>query len=613
MSSVGSLPLLSISLLLPEIPVNLRRLLPFPLLLLCVAAADCVAQGGSGLQFDSSYVLFGPIAKGTCQDRQVTLRNPRDTPPLDSAYRIRFIRFVGQDRSVTILPVQDSLLVDSESIVLTLRWCPPDNGDTNSSYLADSLEVLYTTLIDSANNLSVIIPVNGMATPPAPINALSTVDSLVFGSVHLLECDSGSFTINNDGTTTRSLEFAIRGPSANQFSIISPQGGQLRQLLPHDSTVVIVSYCPDGLKTDDAFISVEDVNDSNRQVDVITLSGIGSSPWNLATRIDLNPVDSGVCIDTVIRFQPQTAQQFVVGNVQHLEPDGPAFNLTFLPSSGVPNELHIHFCPNKVGSLTDSIVVYDSITGRPFAWLRISGVGKAPADTVTPRSVVLSLDTADVRVGDPIRLVLHAQPSLRPDDFSDSLRFTLTLPKRALFFNGVESIAEGWSVSGKRLDDTTVAIGLRADARAAAPTTTPLAILLTGLTTGSRVNTVSLQLDSNFQAPVTFLTLDGRVLLDGCELGSDPRLSRRVAIKGLHLDPHDGTTLLVNYSAPLHAPVQLRLADVSGTSVQTFELPEGTDTDAITTLQLERIAPGLCVVELRAGDSRSTTLMMIGP
>lgn|GEM_PF-7105698 len=578
--------------------MNLRPLLLFTILLLFGAAGSCVAQGRPRYSTDS--LNFG-VADPGCQTRQLVISaGISDTIRIDSIFLTGVPKLTD---STDPLPPFAPLVQQGMTITVTVQWCHDSGCLPGSTYL-------YIQWHDSGGGIIIdSIPIIGCTDTSIPGDSLLVSRTGIgFGGLNLPRCALDSFTISNVGSRDRSITLNLIENTGGVFGLVGD--GQF-QLAPDSSITIAVMYCPDTLDADSAMISV--IGDLGVQVARIPLRGNGITPWSLAPEVRFpDSVELGECDTIEILIGSQMEPSLVFNrSIQELAPFTLSFSKDSLAGFGDSVLLRIVFCPDTLDLVERSFVITDK-QSRPFAWLRVSGIGKVPSDVLPTRSVALTLDAASERVGRPIRLLLRAQPALEATDMEDSLRFVLTLEPQSLFFNGVESAATGWGVTGRRTSDTSMEITLRPD-HGAAPAETPLAIQLTGLTTGSPRNDVMLSIDSTVRALVPISISSSIVLLEGCELGTDPRLSRRVSIQGLHFENSIGTTLRVDYRAPLHARAYLRLADVSGTSVQTINLPEGTDADATATIELQRLAPGLCVVELRAGDSRATTLMMVAP
>ncbi len=105
-------------------------------------------------------------------------------------------------------------------------------------------------------------------------------------------------------------------------------------------------------------------------------------------------------------------------------------------------------------------------------------------------------------------------------------------------------------------------------------------------------------------------TLDGMVLLSGCDVDRMPGGGKRAHIGGLGPNPAAGS-VVVTYLAPPGREAVLTLYDFPGNRVETVRLPQGTGDMEEFRLDLTGYPRGVYTLELRERNERSWRILLI--
>lgn len=131
---------------------------------------------------------------------------------------------------------------------------------------------------------------------------------------------------------------------------------------------------------------------------------------------------------------------------------------------------------------------------------------------------------------------------------------------------------------------------------------------LEGLITGRASNVVRLDSLEFMGDRFSVLGGDGLVRLTGCEVGK--RFEKGAAIVSVVPNPVYGP-VRISYRSTNGLPINLRVTDLTGRSVNVTELGIGDGSEETVTLALDGLQSGLYVLELSDGVETQTTPLLI--
>lgn len=527
---------------------------------------------------------FGTIPAGSCMDTIIVVRNYlRRGITLHSWIPDTTLgRFTTNGNSIAQLAMGDS-------VPISLRFCPDSIGVRTGEWRLDTLPtgtVGIVSLTGRGGAASISI----------------TPDPLIFPTVKppVTSCSDDTLLIVNTGNAS----FVIDTLLTDRFDFMFVPPLNLPSMVrPGETLRVALRFCPNTTGLVTASLRIGVAGNPTRTVTLIgqTDTSTGGNGLLVPT---LPSIDFGT-----IPLGRSTTRTIVVRN----QGNGPATLDTATVTPSPPFQIvgATGGGPIRPG---DSIVL--TIEFQPIDTGYVTGTWTGLTRNSSALTVLLSVrvvghrlwaDTVSIRVGREGAFSLHTSPPLSDRD--------TVIRMRALFSYDPRSIVPLSATSDvaiarlDQVDDSTVAIDLTAHPSQFITGGAPGSISFVGLTSGRPVSFVILIRDSLIGFSSSVATTPGVILLEGCDIGRDPGLSRATRVNSMRVT---GTgELLLEYRTPLHASVRLVIVDLSGREAARIELPEGDDTDHAISIDLTGVPSGSYILDLQAGSDHSGSMIRI--
>ena len=536
-----------------------------------------------------STIDFGDIPLGFCRDSFVVIRNRA----AQSLVRIIGINFPAGNSGFSLTsssPTIPSFGFDT----LHARFCATQGGIATATAVIDTAQgITPVSILLRAN----VLAGNGLTVTPR----ILTFDTL---SLPRDTCGVKTFWLVNNSTVPVIVD-SISLPVGTPFTLV-PGVSFPDTLTSGDSLPIIVRFCPTAQGSYQATITLWMAGYSPS---TIATNGVATSSNNyggLLTTLETS-VDFGVVLVSNSVLGSITVKNLGPGvevlSGGAIAPTGSDFTIVSSPPPndtippGESRSILISFSPSVIGT-------------REATWSYAAG-GRLLSVQLSGRGVMrsLQLDTTSISVGERTSLRLTITPDLLAKDTVGSITSVVVYPPRALFFHGATMGGRGGLVTTRRIDDSSIAVTI-SGASGNVITGGHLADLeFTGLTSGRPVNVIALPIDSVRGLDRLGATGNGQVLLNGCDVGRQDPLSRRITIGSVRVASRNSATIV--YRAPRNATVTIRLVNTSGQVSARFDLPDGTDEEVHAEIPLDEVAPGLYLLDMRAGADRTTSLILI--
>lgn len=528
---------------------------------------------------------FGTVPVGACVDTTIVVRNfSRRGLTLRSYVADTTIgRFTTLGNGIAQVPMGDS-------VPFTVRFCPDSIGLRTGVWTIDSLPTgAAATLSLSGRGGAALLSIS-----PEP---------LIFPTVNppVTICSDDTVRIVNTGSAPFVIDSLLVVPL--DFSVVSPSNLPAT-VRPGETLHVALRFCPNrvGLVTGSLRIGV--AGNPARTVTLIgqTDTSTGGNGLLVPTRssIDIGVLPLGQRITQVIVLKNLGSGTATLDS-STVSPS-PPFTILGARGGGPirPGDsitITIEFRPVDTGDVTG---VWTGFTG-----ISPNGLSVVLAARAVGRRIWF--DTVSIRVGEEGSFSLHVAPPLTTRDSVANVRAVFSYDPRSIV--PLSAASDVGDARLERVNDSTVALDVTANASGFIFGEVPGRVSFVGLTSGRPANVITIDSDSVVGIASLVTTAQGMILLEGCDIGRDPALSRRSRINSMRVT--GGDELLIEYRAPLHSAVTLLLIDLSGRLVARIGLPEGDDSDHAVRISLSDVPSGSYVLNLLAGSDHSGSMIRI--